>query len=46
MGADIAVNGAPANPYLLGLGVAATIGAITVAGNIANDALKEAGLDV
>lgn len=46
VGADIAVNGAPANPYLLGLGVAATIGAITVAGNIANDALKEAGLDV
>ena len=46
VGADIAVNGAPTNPYLLGLGVAATIGAITVAGNVASDALKEAGLDV
>ena len=46
VGAEIAVNGAGTNPYLLGLGVAATIGAVSVAGNIASDALKEAGLEV
>lgn len=37
---------APTNPYLLGLGVVATVGAITVAGNIASDALNDAGLEV
>ena len=46
VGADIAVNGADTNPYLLALRAAATVGAVTVAGNIANDALEEAGLEV
>ena len=46
LGAEIAVHGADTNPYLLALGIAATVGAITLAGNIANDALREAGLDM
>jgi len=46
VGADVAVNGAGTNPYLLALGIAATVGAVSVAGNVASDALKEAGLDV
>ena len=45
-GAEIAVNGADSNPVVLGLGVAATIGAITVAGNIATSALKDLDLDL
>lgn len=45
-GADIALNGAgSSNPYLLGLGVAATIGAVATASNIAKDALKGSGLE-
>ena len=42
----IAVNGADSNPIVLGLGVAATIGAITIAGNIATNALKDSGVDL
>lgn len=46
LGAEIAVNGAESNPLVLGLGVVATLGAITVAGNIANNALKEMDIDL
>ena len=46
LGGEVAVHGEALNPYLLGLGVAATIGALGVAGNLATDALREAGLDV
>ena len=46
VGAEIAVNGAESNPLVLGLGIAATLGAITVAGNIATDALKDLDLDL
>ena len=46
LGAEIAVNGADANPIVLGLGIAATLGAITVAGNIANDALKDMDINL
>jgi len=46
VGAEIAVNGAESNPLLLGLGVAATLGAITFAGNIATGALKDLDLDL
>ena len=46
VGAEIAVNGAESNPIVLGLGIAATIGAITVAGNIATGALKDFDLDL
>jgi len=46
LGAEIAVNGADTNPWLLGLGVAATIGAITFAGNIATSALKDLNIDL
>jgi uncharacterized membrane protein YdjX (TVP38/TMEM64 family) len=46
LGAEIAVNGAETNPAVLALGVAATLGAITVAGNIATDALKDLDLDL
>lgn len=46
VGAEIAVNGAESNPFVLGLGVAATIGAITFAGNIATSALKDLDVDL
>ena len=46
LGAEIAVNGADTNPLVLGLGIAATLGAITVAGNIANDALKDMDINL
>lgn len=46
VGAEIAVNGADANPALLALGAAATLGAISFAGNIATDALKDLDLDL
>ena len=46
LGVEAAVHGEALNPYLLGLGAAATIGALGVAGNLATDALREAGLDV
>jgi len=46
LGAEIAVNGADTNPLLLGVGVVATIGAITFAGNIATQALKDLDLDL
>lgn len=46
-GADIAVNGpADQNPYLIAFGALATVGGIAMAGNIAQDALREAGLDL
>ena len=46
-GADIVVNGpAGTDPHLLILGVLATVGGISVASNIAKDALKKAGLDL
>ena len=45
-GAEIAVNGAESNNLVLGLGVAATIGAISFAGNIATNALKDLDLDL
>jgi hypothetical protein len=45
-GAEIAVNGAESNPIVLGLGVAATLSAISVAGNIATQALKDLDLDL
>ena len=46
VGAEIAVNGAETNPALLALGVAATLGAISFAGNIATSALKDLDLDL
>ena len=45
-GAEIAASGLGSDGATLGLGIAATVGAITVAGNIATEALKEAGLDI
>ena len=45
LGASIAVDGGDTNPWLLAVGIAATISAISVAGNIASDALREEGLD-
>ena len=39
-------SSAESNPLVLGLGIAATLGAITVAGNIATDALKDLDLDL
>ena len=46
LGAEIAVNGAETNPWLLGLGAAATLGAISYAGNIATGALKDLDVDL
>jgi hypothetical protein len=46
LGAEIAVNGAESNPIVLGLGVAATLGAITFAGKIADSALKDMDIDL
>ena len=46
LGAEIAVNGADTSPGLLVLGVIATIGAITFAGNIATSALKDLNVDL
>ena len=46
VGAEVAINGAEPNPYLLALGAAATLGAISFAGNIATDALKDLDLDL
>jgi len=46
VGAEIAVNGAESNPLVLGLGVAATLAAISFAGNIATDALKDLDVDL
>lgn len=46
VGADVAINGAESDPLLLALGAAATIGAITFAGNIATSALKDLDLDL
>lgn len=47
LSADIAINGGGGTPpWMLGLGLLATLGSITVAGNIANDALKEMDVDL
>jgi len=46
VGAEIAVSGADSNPLVLALGVAATLGAITFAGNIATNALKDLDVDL
>lgn len=46
LGAEIVVNGAESNDLLLGVGVLATLAAISVAGNIASKALKEQGVDL
>jgi len=46
LGAEIVVNGAETNPALLALGIAATIGAVTVSGNIASQALQDMDVDL
>jgi|EP00900_Chrysochromulina_parva_P014205 uncharacterized membrane protein YdjX (TVP38/TMEM64 family) len=46
VGADVVINGADFDPVLLGVGVAATLGAITFAGKIATDALKDLDVDL
>lgn len=46
VGADVAINGVESDPLLLALGAAATLGAITFAGNIATGALKDMDLDI
>ena len=46
VGAEIAVNGAESSPLLLGVGVIATLGAISFAGNIATNALKDLDIDL
>mmetsp|Transcript_31107 Transcript_31107/g.65185 ORF Transcript_31107/g.65185 Transcript_31107/m.65185 type:complete len:315 (-) Transcript_31107:224-1168(-) len=46
LGAEMVVNGAEANPLVLGIGILATVGAISVAGNIANEALKDMDIDL
>ena len=40
------MSGAESNPLVLALGVAATLGAISFAGNIATDALKDLDIDL
>lgn len=45
-GAEIAVNGAESNPIVLGLGVVATLAAISYAGNVATEALKDLDVDL
>ena len=46
VGADVVINGADNDPFLLFIGAAATIGAITFAGNIATSALKDLDIDL
>ena len=46
LGAEIAVNGGETNPVLVVVGIGATLAAITVAGRVANDALKDMDLDL
>jgi len=46
LGAEIAVHGAESNPVVLGIGVAATLAAITFAGKIADKALKDMDIDL
>lgn len=46
MGAEIVVNGAEGNDVLLAVGILATVAAITVAGNIASNALKSLDVDL
>ena len=46
VGADVVIDGAESDPLLLALGAAATLGAITFAGNIATSALKDLDLDL
>lgn len=45
-GAEIVVNGADSNPVVLALGIAATLGAISVAGNMATKALEDLDVDL
>lgn len=40
------MDGGETNPLLLLVGIVATIGAVTIAGNVAGDALKAQGLDL
>lgn len=46
LGAEMALNGGESSPLLLGIGVIATIAAVTVAGNVAGETLREQGLDL
>ncbi len=46
VGADVVINGADNDPLLLALGAAATLGAITFAGKIATNALKDLDVDL
>mmetsp|Transcript_136220 Transcript_136220/g.236851 ORF Transcript_136220/g.236851 Transcript_136220/m.236851 type:complete len:385 (-) Transcript_136220:136-1290(-) len=46
VGADVAINGVESDPLLIALGAAATLGAITLAGNVATGALKDMNLDL
>jgi len=46
LGAEIVINGGESNDLLLGVGLLATIAAISVAGNIASKALEEQGIDL
>jgi Ni,Fe-hydrogenase I small subunit len=45
-GAEIVVNGAESNPAVLALGVAATLGAISLAGDMATKALEDLDVDL
>lgn len=45
-GAEIVVNGAESNPVVLVLGIAATLGAISLAGNMATKALEDLDVDL
>lgn len=46
LGAEIIVNGAESNSVLLGGGIAATLAAITIAGRVASQALRDMDLDL
>jgi len=46
LGAEIIVNGAESNNLLLAAGVVATVGAITIAGKVASQALRDMDLDL
>jgi len=46
VGADVVINGAQNDPLVLAIGAVATLGAITFAGNIATNALKDLDLDL
>eukprot|EP00322_Chrysochromulina_rotalis_P002223 CAMPEP_0115857990 /NCGR_PEP_ID=MMETSP0287-20121206/15862_1 /TAXON_ID=412157 /ORGANISM="Chrysochromulina rotalis, Strain UIO044" /LENGTH=312 /DNA_ID=CAMNT_0003312231 /DNA_START=161 /DNA_END=1100 /DNA_ORIENTATION=+ len=46
VGADVVIQGAETDPIVLALGAVATIGAITLAGSTATNALKDLDLDL